>query len=104
MVILGSVGRNFAAGMSGGQAYLFNTTGDIENHVNPEMVEIEKLGDQDFVELRKMIRDHFKYTGSVSALNILQEWDKAKENFIKIMPVEYKRVLQEMAEKALVTG
>ena len=104
VVILGSVGRNFAAGMSGGQAYLFNTTGDIENHVNPEMVEIEKLGDQDFVELRKMIRDHFKYTGSVSALNILQEWDKAKENFIKIMPVEYKRVLQEMAEKALVTG
>ena len=104
VVILGTVGRNFAAGMSGGQAYLFNTTGDIENHVNPEMVEIEKLGDQDFVELRKMIRDHFKYTGSVSALNILQEWDKAKENFIKIMPVEYKRVLQEMAEKALVTG
>ena len=100
VVVLGSVGRNFAAGMSGGQAYLFDTTGDIENHINPEMVEIEELGEKDFADVRKLVRDHFKYTGSVKALDILQDWDKAKESFIKIMPVEYKRVLQEMAQKA----
>ena len=100
VVVLGSVGRNFAAGMSGGQAYLFDTTGDIENHINPEMVEIEELGEKDFADVRKLVRDHFKYTGSVKALDILQDWDKAKDSFIKIMPVEYKRVLQEMAQKA----
>ncbi len=99
IVVLGSVGRNFAAGMSGGKAYLFDAMGTMVNHVNKEMVEIEELEKEDFNTVRKMVRDHFKYTGSERALDILQDWDKAKNNFIKVMPVEYKRVLQEIAAK-----
>ena len=100
VVVLGKVGRNFAAGMSGGVAYLFNAQGQIENHINKEMVAVEPLEKEDFNKLRKMVRDHFKYTGSERALDILQDWDMAKKNFVKIMPTEYKRVLQEMAKES----
>ncbi len=105
VVILGSIGRNFAAGMSGGVAYLYDERGDMEHYINMEMVAIEELTEDDFDDLRKMIRNHFKYTGSLKALHILQDWKQHKGTFIKIMPTEYKRVLAEMAKEAeLVTN
>lgn len=104
VVVLGSIGRNFGAGMSGGVAYIYNESDSVENFVNPEMVALESLDQKDRKNLRQLIRNHFNYTGSQRALEILQEWENQKSNFIKIMPTEYKRVLAEMAkEKELVT-
>ena len=99
VIVLGSIGRNFGAGMSGGVAYLYDPNNEAKQYLNMEMILIEGLTDDDDELLRGHIRDHFKYTGSTSALEILQNWKDEKTNFIKIMPEEYKRVLAEMAKK-----
>ena len=99
VIVLGSIGRNFGAGMSGGVAYLYDPNNEAKQYLNMEMILIEGLTDDDDELLRGHIRDHFKYTGSTSALEILQNWKDEKTNFIKIMPEEYRRVLAEMAKK-----
>ena len=96
VVILGRTGRNFAAGMSGGVAYVFNPQGDFRDLCNPEMVELESLaGGADAAEVRGLIERHLRFTGSTAAKAILDDWRRSVEQFVRVMPVDYKRVLQQ---------
>ncbi|HSO20505.1 MAG TPA: hypothetical protein VLT88_13665, partial [Desulfosarcina sp.] len=99
VAVLGPTGRNFAAGMSGGIAYVLDLDGGFARHrINREMVELETLeNDTDIAELREMITDHLKYTGSAPARRILADWDAMVSRFVKVMPVDYKRALQRMS-------
>jgi glutamate synthase (NADPH/NADH) large chain len=94
VVCLGESGKNFAAGMSGGVAYIFDPDGSFHKRCNKEMVDLETLDDADFESLRDMVRNHFKFTSSDRALEILNDWDKLKGQFIKVMPRDYKAVLE----------
>jgi glutamate synthase domain-containing protein 2/glutamate synthase domain-containing protein 1/glutamate synthase domain-containing protein 3 len=95
VVVLGPTGRNFAAGMSGGTAYVFDKTGQFAAACcNLEMVELDDLQEEDHRWLRILIGNHQQYTGSTRAGRILDEWPKALDGFIKVMPVDYKRALQ----------
>jgi glutamate synthase (NADPH/NADH) large chain len=93
VVVLGKVGRNFAAGMSGGIAFLYGPSDDFFMTCNKEMVSLEKPNTEDLLELRKIVRRHFHYTGSISALEILSDWDEKCKNFLKVIPLEYKKIL-----------
>jgi len=96
VVILGRTGRNFAAGMSGGIAYVWDHEGDFATRVNPGMVELETMSaEQDIAELRELIENHQRYTGSTVAERLLADWDTTLSQFIKVMPTDYKRVLEE---------
>ncbi len=97
VIILGHVGRNFAAGMSGGIAYLLNPNEDLERYCNTEMVWLEQPSPEDQKALRTYIKRHFRYTGSAQALALLQNWEDAARQFVKVMPKEYKRVLARQA-------
>ena len=101
VVILGDIGRNFAAGMSGGIAYVYDPSNNKEKYFNKEMIFLEVPRETDFSALRTLIRNHFKYTGSNKALEILQSWDDAKFQFIKVMPKEYKAVLEKLKAKKI---
>jgi glutamate synthase domain-containing protein 3 len=98
-VILGKTGRNFAAGMSGGVAYVLDEAGDFGKYrCNLEMVELEKVtADKDVFELREMIENHLHYTGSTVADRILKNWPAKLKQFIKVMPTDYKRALELLA-------
>jgi glutamate synthase (ferredoxin) len=100
-VILGPTGRNFAAGMSGGIAYVLDEQGDFaRNRCNHEMVELERVEDpDDMAELRSLIEEHVRYTGSKRGDEILRNWEIYLPRFIKVMPIEYKRALEEMADE-----
>jgi len=101
-VILGDFGRNFAAGMSGGIAYIYNKENFFdEKKFNLEMVELEGLLENDRNELMTLLKNHLKYTNSPKTNYILSNWTKSKENFIKVMPKDYKRALEKMAEKEI---
>ncbi len=94
-IILGDFGRNFAAGMSGGIAYIYDKQGVFdEKKFNLEMVELESLKNDDIKTLKKNIQNHLKYTNSSLAKNILNSWTKEIKNFIKIMPSDYKKALE----------
>ncbi|HNR08249.1 MAG TPA: glutamate synthase large subunit [Saprospiraceae bacterium] len=95
VLILGKVGKNFAAGMSGGIAYVKSTWENLDKWCNKEMVELEPPAEEDFEEIRKLLRNHFHYTSSRIALDLLENWELKKDEFIKVMPVDYKRVLLE---------
>ena len=95
-VILGSTGRNFGAGMSGGIAYIYDKDKDFDKNCNKETFEIESLLEEDLKDLKELITNHFTYTGSVVAEKIIESWDIEVERFIKVMPTDYKRVLNEM--------
>ncbi len=104
-VILGPTGRNFAAGMSGGVAYIWDPENKFPPKCNMEMVELEKVTDnEDIQELLSLIEEHGKLTGSTVAYGILDDWENALNDFIKVMPTDYKRVLEERkkVEKELV--
>ena len=94
VVILGRTGRNFAAGMSGGIAYVLDQTGDFASHCNQDMVLLEQLDDEDAVELRSLIERHIDYTKSEWAQRILDDWSTMRGQFVKVMPRDYKRVLE----------
>jgi glutamate synthase domain-containing protein 3 len=95
-VILGPTGRNFGAGMSGGVAYVWNRAGDFEPKCNLGTVLLEAVEeDEDVAELRELIEEHHKYTGSTVAERILDEWSQSLGQFVKVMPTDYKRVLAE---------
>jgi glutamate synthase (NADPH/NADH) large chain len=98
VVVLGRIGRNFAAGMSGGVAYVL----DLPTHrVNPEMVDIDPLDDEDRAFLRETVERHYAETDSAVAKNLLTDWDESVARFGKVMPRDFKRVLQarEAAER-----
>jgi glutamate synthase (ferredoxin) len=98
VVVLGPVGRNFGAGMSGGIAYLWDEDARSRSRVNREMVELEDLsGPADEAELRALIEAHERLTGSRRARHILEAWPAQVGRFVKVMPLDYKRALAEMA-------
>ncbi|MDR2286970.1 MAG: glutamate synthase large subunit [Prevotellaceae bacterium] len=102
VVVLGSCGKNFAAGMSGGIAYVLNMNDDFDYFCNMEMVELSLVEDKaDNEELRLLISAHEKYTQSPVAKRILNEWDNYVKRFIKVLPIEYKKVLHEEKMEAL---
>ncbi|WP_338408515.1 glutamate synthase large subunit [uncultured Flavobacterium sp.] len=100
VVVLGKTGRNFAAGMSGGIAYVFDDKKQFENGLcNMEMVELETLEEDDLVKLRRLIRNHSMYTNSPLAKRILGDWENQQKHFIKVMPTEYKKALIRIAKE-----
>jgi glutamate synthase domain-containing protein 3 len=102
VVILGPTGRNFAAGMSGGVAYVWDPGDLILGNCNLGMVELEKVeSDEDIAELRGLIERHRDLTDSVIAAEILGRWDECLPKFAKVMPTDYKRVLEEKKIRAL---
>lgn len=101
VLVLGSTGRNFAAGMSGGIAYVLDMHHDFEGKVNQEMVELSGIEDPtEIAFVRGLIEDHHHYTGSELAARILLDFNRALPRFVKVMPTDYKRVLLEEAAKA----
>jgi glutamate synthase (ferredoxin) len=95
-VIIGPTGRNFAAGMSGGSAFVFDEAGDFAQRCNLEMVDLEPFADgEDQSVVRDLLIQHAGYTGSSVAASLLKHWDWAVERFVKVMPVDYRRVLEE---------
>ena len=116
VVVLGQTGRNFAAGMSGGVAYVYDEDGSFVERCNTAMVSLDKVlsvaeqelggnkavwhnGVADEVALKKLIEDHHKWTGSLRARDILDHWAQSRAKFVKVFPTEYKRALGEMAAK-----
>ena len=100
-IILGDIGRNFAAGMSGGVAYIYKSTKFDKRNFNSEMIEFEDPSNQDLDLVKKLIENHFTYTSSKIAERFLNNWDKESKNFIKIMPTEYKLALEKMAKEKI---
>jgi glutamate synthase (NADPH/NADH) large chain len=111
VVILGKTGQNFAAGMSGGVAYVYDPNKTFKNYCNLSMVTLEKVEKEnietdkpqhlnlaDEIILKTLIKNHCQYTRSNIANKILNQWDVELENFVKVMPIEYKRALNEMKE------
>jgi glutamate synthase (NADPH/NADH) large chain len=92
-VILGNTGRNFAAGMSGGIAYVYNTKGDFNEMCNMEMVDLDPVGEEDEIALKQLIQNHFNYTESAVAKFILADFDNQLKHFIKVFPRDYKKAL-----------
>ena len=96
VVVLGETGRNFAAGMSGGVAYVWDKRGDFDYYCNMDMVEINLVEETSYrKELKELIRKHYLYTGSPLAGRMLDDWNHYVEQFIQVVPIEYKRVLEE---------
>jgi glutamate synthase domain-containing protein 2/glutamate synthase domain-containing protein 1/glutamate synthase domain-containing protein 3 len=97
VVVLGPTGRNFAAGMSGGIAYVYDKYNDFPERCNLAMIELEELNTEDKKLIRNMLQKHFKHTRSPLAKDILDNFTKEARRFVKVMPKEYKRVLEERA-------
>ena len=101
-LILGKIGRNFAAGMSGGIAYIYKSDKNYSiDNFNMEMVEFEKLDSQDFDIIKELLEKHYSYTHSGIAEEIILNWNKSKNMFVKIMPTEYKMALEKMAQSKI---
>ncbi|NDH57531.1 MAG: glutamate synthase subunit alpha, partial [Betaproteobacteria bacterium] len=120
VVVLGQTGRNFAAGMSGGVAYIWDPQGCFESHCNLSMVAVERLrstaeqiatldpalwhrGECDEIMLKQFIEKHVRYTGSEVARQMLTHWDKSREAFVKVFPHEYRRALGELHSRSILT-
>jgi glutamate synthase (ferredoxin) len=105
VVVLGQTGRNFAAGMSGGIAYVFDETGDFRRCCNKEMVQLTHIEDEQEIEsVKNMIYRHAEYTGSSRATEVLRSWDEWLPKFVRVIPHDYKRVLEaqkQMREKGM---
>jgi len=113
-VVLGKTGRNFAAGMSGGVAYVFDEDGQFAKRANTAQVGLDKVlsaaeqadagvpqhrGQADEALLKKLVEDHHRWTGSLRAREILDNWSTAMAKFVKVFPHEYRRALTEMSAK-----
>jgi glutamate synthase (NADPH/NADH) large chain len=121
VVVLGATGRNFAAGMSGGVAYVYDPDGDFEAKCNTAMVDLEPVlpakehkdqatwhaqarggeREADEIILKRLIERHFKHTGSTRARNLLDDWANGRSKFVKVFPTEYKRALEEMHNSSM---
>jgi glutamate synthase (NADPH/NADH) large chain/glutamate synthase (ferredoxin) len=116
VAVLGKTGRNFAAGMSGGIAYVYDEDGQFASRCNTSMVSLEKVlsakeqeaqidravwhrGETDEAQLKKLLEDHNRWTGSKRARELLDSWDTARAKFVKVFPSEYKRALAEIYAK-----
>ncbi len=98
VVVLGPTGRNFAAGMSGGEAYVLDEDGEFASRCNPEMVGLESVEEEEDTRvLRRLVEEHLELTGSANAKRVLDDWDGMLPRFVKVMPYDYKRVLAERA-------
>ncbi|RUM77642.1 MAG: hypothetical protein DSZ13_01210, partial [Candidatus Thioglobus sp.] len=97
-IILGEVGRNFGAGMSGGIAYIYNPNDTFKDMVNPIMVDLDPMDDEAQKELYQYVSNHAKFTGSAVARRIVDNWNDELKHFIKVMPKDFKRVLQQNAK------
>ncbi len=105
VVVLGGTGRNFGAGMSGGIAYVLNENGDFPSLCNHAMIELQTVSEEeDKAELKSMLEKHLKYTDSPVARRILDDWEGSLPGFVKVMPYEYKRVLEEMKRRERVAN
>ncbi|GAA5164141.1 glutamate synthase-related protein [Viridibacterium curvum] len=123
IVVLGETSRNFAAGMSGGVAYIYDPDGQFASKCNTAMVDLEGVlpaakqaetvdrdiwhavtrggkGEEDEVILKRLVENHFRYTGSMRAKALLENWEASREAFVKVMPKEYRRALKELAVAA----
>jgi glutamate synthase (ferredoxin) len=97
VVVLGPQGRNFAAGMSGGVAYVLDEDGTFRSRCNTGMVELLKVEDDDDARaLRQLVQRHQQYTGSTVAERLLASWPRALAQFVKVLPSEYRKVLESM--------
>jgi glutamate synthase (NADPH/NADH) large chain/glutamate synthase (ferredoxin) len=100
VVVLGPTGRNFAAGMSGGLAFVLDEDGAFRRRINPTMLDqLEPLDEGDAIEVRDLVAEHERRTGSPVARRVLDEWDTLLPRFVKVFPVDYKRVLAELAKQ-----
>ncbi len=93
VVILGDTGRNFAAGMSGGIAYVYDVKGKFAGNCNKEMVDLDPVGEEDITELKQMISRHYEYTGSTVAKFVLDDFENQLQHFVKVFPSDYKKVV-----------
>jgi len=99
VVVLGKTGRNFAAGMSGGVAFVLDAQGVFSSRCNTDLVDLESLDEGDDIDLVHSLLDrHLRYTGSTVAAKVLANWDDARANFVKVIPRDYKRVLMAEAQ------
>jgi glutamate synthase domain-containing protein 2/glutamate synthase domain-containing protein 3 len=103
VVVIGTTGRNFAAGMSGGVAYVLDQDGTFKSRCNFESVELEPLNDRDLRDAEEMLRRHAMYTHSSRAWQLLALWEETAPKLVKVMPRDYQRVLEEL-ERAEATG
>jgi len=101
VVILGSMGRNFAAGMSGGTAYIYKDSSFDQRNFNMNMIEFETMETFDFEILKNLIENHYSNTNSKVAEDIIKKWNKRKNMFIKIMPTEYKAALDRISKEKI---
>jgi glutamate synthase (NADPH/NADH) large chain len=99
VVVLGRTGRNFAAGMSGGYAYVLDEDGSFEKRCNLGMVEIEDLTSDDTTFLAEILDEHVRETGSAKARELLGSWEQTLARFVKVVPTEYRRVLEALKER-----
>ena len=100
VVVLGATGRNFAAGMSGGIAYVYDSDRRFRSRCNVDLVDLEELDETDDEEVKELIAEHAERTGSLPARNILASWEQRRQRFVKVMPRDYRRVLEAQAETA----
>ena len=99
-MVLGDTGINFAAGMSGGIAYVFDPERRLDDRCNLDMVDLELVEEKnDIKELREMISRHRRFTGSEQAAGLLDNWDVCLPFFVKVLPMEYRRVLGKMSKE-----
>ena len=102
-MVLGKTGRNFAAGMSGGIAYVYDAHKKFQNGLcNMEMIEFETISKNDEDELKQLIKNHFKYTNSELAYKMLDNWEQHLKNFVKVMPTDYKKALIRLENEKLI--
>ncbi|MGB7345616.1 MAG: glutamate synthase, partial [Pirellulaceae bacterium] len=104
VVVLGPTGRNFAAGMSGGIAYIWDRNGDFNLNCNLATVELEKIESaEEEAEVKEMITRHHQFTGSAVAKQALDDWDGFMAKCVRVMPTDFKRVLQQMKDAEVAT-
>jgi len=101
VIVLGKTGRNFAAGMSGGIAYVYDPENKFVNGLcNTETIEFEDISDEDEIHLKSLIEKHVLYTDSKKGYSLLTDWNTSLNNFVKVMPTEYKKALKRLATEA----
>jgi glutamate synthase domain-containing protein 3 len=98
VVVLGETGRNFAAGMSGGIAYVLDEEGVFAGRCNTDLVDLESVDDADFAFVKALVAEHGCRTGSAVAEGLLARWDEQPPAFVKVMPRDYKKALQREAQ------
>ena len=100
VVVIGPTGKNFGAGMSGGIAYVYDIENRFGDRCNNEMITLEALNDDDRTTLRELVHNHLKYTGSVTAKEVLDDFQKTSRRFVKVIPIEYKKTLENRGTSA----